>query len=131
MGLPEVLANEIENEIRVIQKLRDRRGHGNIISVLDYGWLIAEQFYYIDMNLCDLSLRDFIRGAYKSKLEPRYLSPYSESDVLECLYFWSIGKQIVQGLEFIHDAGEVHRDIKPENGKSKIHPKQAIVAHFV
>jgi serine/threonine protein kinase len=118
IGDPFAIASEIENEIRVIQKLHENGGHKNIVSFLNHGWLaIEEQVYYIDMDLCTLNLRDFVNGTFISALGPQFLEPPARSTEFECLCFWIILKQVTEGLKFVHDHGELHRDIKPENSK--------------
>jgi serine/threonine protein kinase len=108
----------INNETRVIQKLRDNGGHINIIEVLNHGWLPNNE-YYIDTEICVFSLRDFLKSDLQSALGSRdYFCRRDCPDGLGCLRFWNIAKQVTRGLEFIHNSGELHRDIKPENGKS-------------
>jgi len=53
----EVETSDIENEVRAIDKLCKPDGHRNIIIILDHGWLSFD-LYFIDMELCDLSLHD-------------------------------------------------------------------------
>lgn len=101
----------------MIQKLRDYGNHPNIVSFLSHGWLIEEQVYHIDMGLCLFSLRDFLDDDVKSKLPSPFLEHRDDIKGPKCLYFWSIVRDISQGLLFIHGEGELHRDIKPENGK--------------
>jgi len=62
--------------------------------------------YYIDMELCNGNLDQFIRdrGASSS-------TPITIADI------WDIMVQITSGLAHIHSQGEVHRDIKPRNSK--------------
>ena len=52
----------IDNEVRAINKLCRCR-HPNIVQVLGYGWLKADgAFYFIDMEVCEISLEKYIQG---------------------------------------------------------------------
>jgi len=92
-----------------------------VISVLSHGWLVEDQFYIIDMELCAFNLRDFINSGIRSALGPQFLDSHLASDALRSLNAWNIIEQITQGLHFIHGRGEVHRDLKPENGNKNPH----------
>jgi len=106
----------IKNEVRVIEKVREKRGHPNIITVLKHGWLREEQ-YHFDMELCILNLEDYILGNFKSVLGiGRYYNPGLSRDTLSCLSLWGILSHIARGLEFLHASKEMHRDLKPRNG---------------
>jgi len=108
------------NEVRVITKLCSTGGHGNIIAVLQHGWLNKDQKYYIDMELCEMNLEDFINGPYIATLgNKRYFDPICMGvEGPECLNLWNIMRDITRGLEYIHGLREVHRDLKPQNGTS-------------
>lgn len=106
----------IKNEMRIIDKVRENGGHSNIITILNYGRLNEER-YYFDMELCILNLEDYILGDFKSILGNRkYYYPDFSRDTLSCLSLWGILSQIAQGLEFLHVNNEMHRDLKPRNG---------------
>lgn len=94
MGKPEITENEIKNEKRVIEKLQQNGGHRNIISVLDHGWLIDGLFYYIDMRLCAMTLRDLIKSNIRSTLGARFMDIrcFAISD------YASVGRGISCGL---------------------------------
>lgn len=106
----------IANEVRVIDKLCKDDGHPNIIKVLQHGWLNGKgQYYFFDMELCEMNLEDYMQEHIASKLGPKYLDPIV-NDELSCLSLWGIVRQITSGLEFIHKHRELHRDMKPQNG---------------
>jgi serine/threonine protein kinase len=119
VGSRQKITTEVENERRVIEKFRENGGHENIVTVLDHGWL-REEFYFIDMDICAFSLREFIDGAISRKIGSRFWTLPRFADDDECLYFWSIVDHIVRGLGYIHDNGELHRNIKPENGEPQL-----------
>ena len=95
----------IENELRAIKKLCDPGGHRNIVSVLREGTVKDAALYYIDMELCNYNLEEFMQNH----------GPLSDQR-LSMEQVWEIMVQIASGLTFIHAQGEVHRDLKPRNG---------------
>ena len=109
----------IDNELRVIKKIDRLGGHVNIISMLRYGKLITGQ-HYLDMELCTLTLEEFIEGGLKSVLGlSRYFNP-SSTEACKSLTMWEIIKHVCRGLNFLHSNGELHRDLKPSNGNRHI-----------
>jgi serine/threonine protein kinase len=122
-----VSEDDIQNEARVVSDIRDKGGHENIIKILGYGWLKGSlNVYYIDMELADFTLADYIdhyKGTKSSKVDIealQSLSPvfvHKESPLQERMKnLWSIGTHIARGLEFMHFYEYVHRDLKPCNG---------------
>lgn len=106
---------EINNEIRAIEKLSEDN-HPNIISILKHGWLFDDQHYFIDMELCELTLEEYIQGKFKPLFGlSRYLDPKQPKE----RNIWAVIYDIASGLAFIHKLGEVHRDLKPRNGLAK------------
>jgi serine/threonine protein kinase len=109
---------DVENEIRVIDKLSKAGPHRNIVEVLRHGDLeYGRLTYYIDMELCDINLRTFIDENWTIELQEKM--PYFTIDLpprLKIAQLWSIMEDIASGVAFLHQLGEVHRDIKPENG---------------
>jgi serine/threonine protein kinase len=93
-----------------------RDAHPNIIEIIQHGRLRENSvFYYIDMELCNFNLEEYIQG---QRCAPRLLSwasvlQYGEGPFFTCF----ILQQIISGLKFIHDHNEVHRDLNPQNGK--------------
>lgn len=87
----------------------------NLTQVFRHGWLPDINHYFIDMELCDFDLENYIKGAdnYLISDEQRSLTrlqgkrgPY---DIVQ------IAKQIANGVAFIHLHNKVHRDLKPKN----------------
>ena len=103
-------------------------GHGNIVSVLGHDWLrYSLNLYYIDMELCDFSLQDYIK--YQNNIAPTVpveirtnSAPVTVqkncSAIERTQNMWTIGIHIARGLEFMHSNKLVHRDLKPGNGKA-------------
>jgi serine/threonine protein kinase len=111
-----VTAEDVENEIRAIDRLCRPGGHPHIISILDHGWLSYDSYYFIDMELCDLSLHDYIYVSQAAPVSGNSVFVSKESDLLSTIQnIWIIQAQIADGLGFIHSQNLVHRDIKPRN----------------
>ena len=107
---------EIQNETRVIEKFQLHDVHENVIEIMSHGWLAKSESYYIDMELCAFSLREFLLWNIRAKLERRYLDTCVHPDEVDSLSFWTILTHIARGVSFIHSKEECHRDLKPENG---------------
>jgi len=106
----------LQKEVMAIKTLCGPGAHVNIVQVLAHGPLPSIPFYFIDMELCDLNLHDYIHQEPSAK--PLESMPYilrGKNSALP-LQIWIIMKQIVAGAEYIHRKGHVHRDIKPANG---------------
>jgi serine/threonine protein kinase len=114
----------VERETQILLELHKAGEHRNIIKILGHGWLPKPySFYYIDMDLCDSNLHDYIYGARLAETErlleenPSPVYAPRECDLLIKLRnIWAIMTHISDGLEFIHANGHVHRDLKPRNG---------------
>ena len=123
-----VKEEEAENEIKIIESLSRTGGHDHIIEVLKYGWLgTNEKYFFIDMELAQLSLAQYISYVFQNKslppdfgtLDPKYEPVFSRRDCTALQRLQTslvICSQIASGLEFMHHSGYVHRDLKPENG---------------
>jgi serine/threonine protein kinase len=77
---------------------------------------VDSSYYYIDMELCDLSLHEYIHRDPESSV-PESI-PYFIQDApssVKVLQIWNIMKHILSGVEFIHNNREIHRDLKPQN----------------
>jgi serine/threonine protein kinase len=108
-------AVDIQREVYAIQSVC-RIPHQNIVKVWRHGQLPNSGQYYIDMELCDLSLREFIRSGGGARLS--LFSALLQGG--RVAYAWKIMEKVAAGLEHIHGQGLVHRDIKPENSECRI-----------
>lgn len=79
---------EDKNEIKILSSLY----HPNIIRYFS-SWEYSN-YFYIQMEYCFSSLRDYL---YKEERNPTFL------------------KQILNGLDYLHNMSYIHFDLKPEN----------------
>ena len=108
---PLVKPEDIENEERAIKQLCCGQAHQNIVIVLRLGELSASSYYFIDMELCEFSLDDYIHNPL---CEPGVIFKDSAAS-LKQLQIFNIMLHSCSGVQYIHDKGQVHRDIKPSN----------------
>ena len=106
----------IPHEAKVIDDLglnNPGGGHVNLIAVLRHNQLPHSHLYYIDMELCDFDLHDYIHSwsLYDLSGPERKRSPSN---------IFNITREIASGLEFIHKHNKVHRDLKPQNSEHSI-----------
>ena len=116
----------IEQEARIIGSLLESDVHPNLVTIFHHGWIISSfNMYFIDMELCNLSLFDYI----KCKRENRPLSDFgiekpsnpvivgNSCELVESAHnIWTIGAHVARGLQFLHSRNYVHRDLNPKNG---------------
>jgi len=112
----------LAKEVNAIKKLCGPGAHVNIVQVLAHGQLPNAPYflYFIDMELCDLNLHDYIHRkptAELSKSMPRIIRGMGSASALQ---IWVVMSQIAAGVEYIHRKGHVHRDIKPANGAALV-----------
>jgi serine/threonine protein kinase len=124
--------DDINREITALDSLYRTGGHDHIIELLDHGWLGIERFhYFIDMELADLSLAEYIAYIFDDKplpasitfgdgFDPVFSSKHC-NEPQRVHTIMTIGSQIAKGLEFIHQGELVHRDLKPANGNASLH----------
>lgn len=68
---------------------------------------------YIQMHLCERSLKDWINERNTKPKDPQALQcPFACVDSERTL---SILKKILEGVEYVHSRGIIHRDLKPRN----------------
>ena len=73
-------------------------------------------YYFIDMELCDLNLAEFIHDPVSQNPSiPSLVKDITPS--LRAQQVWYIMMHITSGLAYLHSLNVVHRDLKPPNGK--------------
>ena len=104
--------DEIENEVRAINKLCKSR-HSNIIQVLQYETLRKDDaFYFIDMERCDATLEKYMQDQHVEDLTD--WKTVEQSNMRE-RYIYEILQHILHDILYIHSLHEVHRDLSPYN----------------
>ena len=112
----------MENEVKAAKCL-GTKSHPNIIQAFEHGAL-DQVNYFIDMELCDLNLREFLRGE-KVKPDDWFLH-WPIEDLGDRLFFIvALLQEIANGLHFIHAYDQVHRDLKPENSISTLYQQRS------
>lgn len=87
-----------------------------MVNVTNYGKVTTLGCFFIDMELCDFDLEEYISGRLTTP-ESKNLSEYSLTN--GAWNYWDIMEQISNGLKFIHERELVHRDLKPSNSISE------------
>jgi serine/threonine protein kinase len=101
----------MENQGRLVSKFWGD-AHQNIVTVLRWGQMTNSPFYFMDMELYDITLEDYISI---SKSDNVLLGKIVGTRGYEN-YLWNIIIDITRGLSFIHRNGETHKNLKPSNG---------------
>lgn len=118
----DITEEEVRHEIQTIVELC-MSGEGNIVDVLRHGWFQSGSHCFIDMELCETNLEEYIHHRETVYHEAPHLltDPVFVGDDCEpSLHIWNswvIANNIIRGISFIHARGYTHRDLKPANGK--------------
>ena len=111
------------NEIRAVAKLCLSAGDDHIVAVLRHGPLPNSSYVYLDMELCELNLDQYIRKDWDQRMRdkvPQFTTRDELGPAINAAQIWNIMADISSGVAFIHSRGEIHRDLKPRNGRPLI-----------
>lgn len=90
--------------------------HKNIVSVFKYKRDTPHFEAVVDMELCDLTVDNYIQGDWTPELETRVpcFATVSTSEVT-LSHVWDIMEDVTKALVFIHGQGKIHYNIEPSN----------------
>lgn len=117
--------HDIQNEFRAVEKF-GRNINNHLITVYHHDKLLDSPYYFIDMELCDMSLDQYI---YEVQLDRDLHFQNSLPVRLDVSDIWKIMRDISDGVAFIHNHMEIHRDIKPTNSTTL--PLILLIVSFV
>ena len=124
-----ITENDIKNEMRAVAKLcMTEHTHKNIVSVFEYG-RISAFLCFIDMELCDLNLEQWIFRTWDeatAKKLPSFLTEQLPPRA-RMGQVWDIMEDVTRAVAFIHGSHEIHRDLKPSNG---LHSSKGMLTKF-
>lgn len=106
---------DVEKEVRAMDDLC-KDSHYNIIKIFEYGRLQHSTDLFVDMELCQINLDEYLQG---SKTGVPGLIDWSASveENQRPFLILAIFQQIIRGLDFIHRHGDVHCDLTPRKGR--------------
>jgi serine/threonine protein kinase len=111
----DITVGDVENEIRAAEKLCKPGAHRNIVAVTEHG-KFHPGYYFLDMELCDLSLENYIQRRWTPLMEEKV--PYFTAEIpsrMRMAHIWDVMEDVTRGVTFIHQHKEIHRDLKPRN----------------
>jgi serine/threonine protein kinase len=97
------------NELRAVEKLCQNAMNKHLVIVHNKGKLPDSPFYFIDMELCEKNLNQYITNYHSQPISSRSENFHHNAEI------WRIMRDVTNGLTFIHSHSEVHRDLKPQN----------------
>lgn len=106
---------DYRNEVEAMKTLCNK-SHINMIQYIDDGAVVSKLKYFIDMELCDINLSQYIEGT-ESVIGVHGLPPWNKENP-DIFLLIAIMQQLLSGLAFMHEKDKVHRDLDPRNGKA-------------
>jgi serine/threonine protein kinase len=111
---PWVEAKVIEDEVKNLTEIC-QQAHPHIVNAVRIGELRNTRYLFIDMELCDLNLVEYIYCTRPRELVPTFFIK-DQPPPMKARQIWRVMLQIVKGVEYLHQNQVVHRDLKPANG---------------
>ena len=78
------------------------------------GELRNSQDLFIDMELCDLNLLEYIDPGLQGSKPIMFVR--DQPPPVKARQIWNVMLQIATGVDYLHGKHVVHRDLKPANG---------------
>jgi serine/threonine protein kinase len=104
--------DHVLNELRAVEKLCQNTMNKHLVIVHSQGRLPDSPYYFIDMELCEKGLDQYITDYHSQHISTGTPSQNSQGAMSE---IWRIMRDVTDGLTFIHSHSEIHRDLKPQN----------------
>ena len=106
------------NELEIINSIDS----DFVVKVYDH-WVESKhnfEFIYIQMELCDQTLKDVISQKFQEKLDP----------ILDYVINCEISRQLFEAINYLHtqEPPIIHRDLKPSNVLVKYEKGRAITS---
>ena len=105
---------DYRNEVDAMKTLCNK-SHTNMIQYIRHGTIVSDSIYFIDMELCDIDLSQYIKGTHS--VTGVHGLPVWNKENPDIFLITAIMQQLLSGLAFMHKEDKVHRDLDPRNGK--------------
>ena len=110
----------MENEVRIMQRLRQGEGCANVVAFLNHGFLQPRGVWFIEMELCDVTLSTFLYGNVQRTVAVHVSQqpPFSVLDpsLEKTRKIWDIMRQVAEGVAYVHSFDFVHMNLGPDCG---------------
>lgn len=104
---------DIQQELRAVDSLCRYEPHRNIVAVTKYGRLDFGSFYFLDTELCDLNLDNYIYRQWTSTMHQDVTYFTTEpSSHMRMGHIWKIMEDVNNGVAFIHQRKQIHETTK-------------------
>ena len=105
--------------IKEVKSMKDLGSefHKNVIQYIADGEILSDSIYFIDMELCDINLDEYMNGT--QNISGIHGLPAWNKEDPDLFLIVAIVQQLLSGLDFMHKKQMVHRDLDPKNGEPR------------